>query len=177
MSREYLINNAGWFDEGGYCQFYPILGRRKIGFKEFLNKSRAQYALSVQKKLSKYDLAPKTYSGICKLKFAAEQDHWVPEVSEWGFVTELVKTTKNKKLMRMNKIQQLVDDIYAKTGLKFWDCHYDNIGLIKRGSSFKLVCIDTGRESFTGDSNYWGDVSPGPRCSYCCKYKCKCEGD
>ena len=62
-----------------------------------------------------------------------------------------------------------------KTGLKFWDCHWYNIGTVKRGRKNKVVCIDTGKESFDGDSNAWGFAEPGPKCCYCEKYQCKCS--
>ena len=38
----------------------------------------------------------------------------------------------------------------------------ENIGLIKRRKK-KLVCIDTGKESFSGYSNAWGYLDPGPK--------------
>lgn len=168
---DYLINNNSWYKEGGYCGLYPILGKRKIAFKEFWNKERAKYAWSVQKKLYKYGLAPKVYTDVCKLKFAKDIEHWVPENSEWGYVTELAKVSDSKKIITYKKIQDLVESIYYHTGLKFWDCHYSNIGLIKQ----KLVCIDTGKESFDGRANAWSNVDPGPKCGYCLKFICKCE--
>jgi hypothetical protein len=75
----------------------------------------------------------------------------------------------------MKEIQSLVEEIYQKTGLKFWDCHWYNVGTVKRHNKRKVVCIDTGKESFDGDSNAWGFADPGPKCSYCNRYKCKCE--
>jgi hypothetical protein len=68
-----------------------------------------------------------------------------------------------------------VDNIRDKTGLKFWDCHWTNIGYIKRGRRKLLVCIDTGAESFTPYCNAWGFEEPGPKCPYCDKYQCYCS--
>ena len=62
-----------------------------------------------------------------------------------------------------------------KTGLKFWDCHWYNVGLVKRGKVKKVVCIDTGKESFNGMANAWGYNTPGPQCGYCNEYQCNCS--
>ena len=75
----------------------------------------------------------------------------------------------------MKNIQSLVEDIREKTGLKFWDCHWYNVGLVNRNNRAKLVCIDTGKESFNGVSNAWGFADPGPKCCYCNTYQCKCS--
>lgn len=174
--NSYLIDYSDWFDEGGSCQFYPIKNEKNLGFKEFGSKQKAVYAYKIQRKLSRYDLAPKLFTTITKLGFAKDCNGWTPEVSDWGFVTEIAKpvkfSTKNDKL---RLIQRLVEDIFEKTKLKFWDCHFDNIGLVKRKNRNKLVCIDTGKESFSGLSNAWGFSDPGPKCSYCEKYQCRCS--
>ena len=74
----------------------------------------------------------------------------------------------------MRNIQDLVDEIKEKTGLKFWDCHWYNVGTVVRNKKKKVVCIDTGKESFDGNANAWGFADPGPKCGYCLKYQCKC---
>jgi hypothetical protein len=76
---------------------------------------------------------------------------------------------------RLSEIQNLVNIIHDKTGLKFWDCHYYNIGYVTRNKKSKLVCIDTGKESFDRECNAWGFSEPGPKCNYCKKYQCKCS--
>lgn len=167
----YLIDNSSWYIDGGYCGLYPIKGNTKIAFKEFGDKQRAKIAWSIQKKLHKYSLAPKVYGNVCKLKLATNTKLLSNSKSEWGYITELAKITTNKKIVSLSKIQELVDNIYTNTGLKFWDCHYHNIGILRN----KLVCIDTGKESFSGESNAWFNVDPGPKCSYCLKYKCQCK--
>jgi hypothetical protein len=157
INHDYLIDYSDWFDEGGYCQVYPIKDKKDLIFKEFRNKKKAQESYRYHKKLVKYDLAPKIYSKICKLEFAPEQDMYELDPSDWGYVTELAKTFKPRTKITMADIQHLVDDIYDKTGLKFWDCHWFNVGVVKRGKKKKIVCIDTGKESFDGDSNAWGN--------------------
>ena len=174
INTEYLIDYSDWFDEGGYCQVYPIKDKKKLVFKEFRNKKKAQESYFYQTKLAKFDLSPQIYSKICKLNFAQDYDVHFVETSDWGYVIELAKThNANTKITRVD-IQCLVEEIYSKTGLKFWDCHWYNVGLVKRGRKNKVVCIDTGKESFDGNSNAWANPDPGPRCSYCEKYECKC---
>lgn len=150
-------------DEGGSVQFYHLVESKYLGFKEFYNKRQAQYAYNVQKKLSKLGLAPKVRGKICRLKI----QHW-HEKSNWGFITQIVKCGR-KKLSR-KKIQELVNAIYEKTGLRFWDCHDYNIGILRN----KYVCIDTGKESFDRECNAWGMENPGPKCYECNRYECHC---
>jgi hypothetical protein len=171
---EYLIDYSDWFEEGGYCQLYPIKNHPHLGFKEFYTKKKAASAYSIQKKLSKFDLAPKVYSKVCKLNFAQEDDGYCPDPSDWGYVTELAKTHAAATKIKMQDIQHLVERIHKKTGLKFWDCHWYNVGTVKRSSKTKVVCIDTGKESFDGYANAWGFAEPGPKCCYCLKYQCNC---
>ena len=59
--------------------------------------------------------------------------------------------------MPYEELENLVNKIKEKTGLKFWDCHWTNVGYINN----RLVnCIDTGKESFTPYCNAWGFVEP-----------------
>jgi len=171
---EYLIDYSGWSDEGGYCQVYPIKNKTNLVFKEFRNKKKAQESIILHKKLTKYDLAPKLYSNLCKLDFMKE-DGWNPEEpSDWGYITERAYPV-NHNDKTMQEIQYLVDNIQDKTGLKFWDCHWYNVGIVKRNTTKKIVCIDTGKESFNGICNAWGMATPGPKCCYCNKFQCKCS--
>jgi len=173
---EYLIDYSGWSDEGGYCQVYPIKDKQGWVFKEFKNKKKAQESLSLQKKLAQYDLAPQIYSKLCRLNFMPEDGYDPDEPSDWGYITERAYSV-NHNDKTMKDIQNLVENIYNQTGLKFWDCHWYNVGLVKRNKCAKLVCIDTGKESFNGISNAWGGITPGPKCSYCHTYQCKCGSD
>lgn len=163
------INSFGCYDEGGYSQFYRIKENKSLGFKEFKNKRLAKSAFDRQKLLSRFNLAPKIISNICILKI---DDYYN---TDWGFITEKAKILSEKTMgKRLYEIQNLVEDIENKTGLKFWDCHYWNVGYIKRYNKQKLVCIDTGNESFNRDCNAWGFSKPGPKCNYCKKYQCTC---
>lgn len=175
MNTTYEIDYSDWFDEGGYCQVYPIKNYKELVFKEFRNKKKASEALTIQKKLSKFDLAPKAISKVCQLSFAKEDGIIFDDMSDWGYVSECAKTCKANSTISMRQIQQLVDDILDKTGLKFWDCHWYNIGLVKRSGKTKVVCLDTGKESFDIDSNAWGFAEPGPKCCYCYRYQCRCS--
>lgn len=171
----YQIDYSHWSDEGGYCQVYPIVNNPDLIFKEFRNKKHAVQSYKYQKKLEKFDLAPKIHSKVCRLKFADDGDIIFDEPSDWGYVMEKAVVHHAATKISMKQIQKLVEEISEKTGLKFWDCHWYNVGLVKRGRKQKLVCIDTGKESFDGLSNAWGFADPGPKCSYCDKYECKCE--
>lgn len=172
----YLIDYSGWSDEGGYCQVYPIKDKTGWIFKEFKNKKKATESYKYQKILSKFDLAPQIYSKICQLEFA-EDDGWKPdEPSDWGYITERAYPVKHCD-STMRQIQDLVESVKLKTGLKFWDCHWYNVGLVLRHNKKKLVCIDTGKESFSGTANAWGFSDPGPKCCYCEEYQCRCSED
>ena len=174
ISTEYQIDYSDWFDEGGYCQVYPLKNSDLV-FKEFRNKKKASEAYSFQKKLAKFDLSPKVFGKVCKLNFAKEDGVIFYDTSDWGYITECAKTCKANSAIKMSDIQALVDEIQEKTGLKFWDCHWYNVGLVKRNKKKKVVCIDTGKESFDGHANAWGGNTPGPKCSYCEHYQCKCS--
>ena len=66
-----------------------------------------------------------------------------------------------------NKIEEL--------GFHFADNHIGNLGYVKRKGRRKLVCIDTGAESFSSIANAWGFGKPGPKCDYCSRYQCRCN--
>lgn len=172
---KYTIDYSDWFDEGGSCQVYPIKNKKEWVFKEFRSKKKAQESYKYHKLLEKFDLAPKIHSKITKLDFAEEDGLTITEPSDWGYITEYAKTHEANTKISMASIQKLVNDIHEKTGLKFWDCHWYNVGLVLRGQKKKLVCIDTGKESFSGISNAWGFAEPGPKCNYCNKYQCNCS--
>lgn len=161
------------FQEGGAAEFYNLKENKSLGFKQFRNKKMASVAYSNQKLLSKYGLAPKVIGNICQLPYILYNGTGWVEKTNWGFITIKARIVLDANIMkkRLKQIQDLVDKIYKKTGLKFWDCHYWNIGYIKD----RLVCIDTGKESFQPYCNAWGFAEPGPRCCYCNKYQCRCE--
>lgn len=170
-----LIDLSKEYYEGGYCNVAHLVGHESLVFKEFVSKKKANEALKNQQVLTKYGLAPKVYSAVCKLDYSPiSYASFTNEKSSWGYVTEKAFPV-NHTQKTMVLLQELVENIAIKTKLKFWDCHWYNIGWVKRGRSKKLVCIDTGQESFNGYSNAWGNPDPGPKCSYCDTYNCNCE--
>lgn len=169
-----IIDASTGFDEGGSAEFYNILHNKNIGFKQFHSKIKAINAFNKQKLLSKFHLAPKIVGKICKLPIFIDGSD-TGEKTSWGFITEKARLVDEDIMRnRMNQIQKLVEAINEKTGLKFWDCHYYNVGYIKRKNRSKLVCIDTGNESFLRYCNAWGFNRPGPKCYDCNKYQCSC---
>ena len=152
---KYLIDYSGWSDEGGSCQVYPIKDKQDWIFKEFRNKKKAQESYKYHKLLAKFDLAPKIYSKIIRLEFAEEDGFKPCEPSDWGYITERAYPIKHTN-GGMRKIQDLVEIIHDTTGFQFWDCHWFNVGLVSREDKHKLVCIDTGKESFQSFNNAWG---------------------
>lgn len=168
--EKYKIEDPDNYSEGGSAEFYYLKNEPNLGFKQFKNKKWALDAHKRQKRLAKFDLAPKVYTSVRRLRTS-----WY-SASGWGFITEkALILDDNIMSKRLRQIQNLVDTIYEKTGWKFWDCHYYNIGYIQRKNKKILVCIDTGSESFKCDGNAWGNPDPGPKCSYCLKYNCRCE--
>lgn len=168
----YTIDDDGFgcFDEGGCAEFYWIKEDKTIGFKQFRSKKSATIAYNKQKLLSKFDLAPKVIGKVTRLNY-----EW-GDKTNWGYITEKAKILDEKFMKkRLRDIENLVKTIENKTRLQFWDCHYWNVGYVKRNNKAKLVCIDTGPESFDRNANAWGFNSPGPKCKSCKKYQCKCS--
>lgn len=178
INNDYLADTS-WCDSGGYCDFMPIKGHEDLGFKNFKNKSRAKKAWNFQHILSKHNLAPKLITPLCKIPYSYELEvlkAWQPKysITDWGFITQkAIMLDEEDKPMK--KLQNLVDKIYEKTCIKFWDCHWTNVGYIRYRGRNKLVCIDTGEESFQGYANAWGYEEPGPKCPYCNIYACECS--
>ena len=170
-----VIDIDSWTIEGGYCDIFPIKNNPNLIFKEFYKKYRANIAYNIQKKLAKFDLAPKIYGKVQQLPFHSSIVKSSTK-SRFGYITE--KAGQDHLHMpekeQLDMIQELVDDIQTKTKLKFWDCHHWNIGTIIRDKKLKLVCIDTGKESFNANVNAWGNTEPGPMCCYCDTYNCQC---
>lgn len=171
---KYAVDATIGFDEGGSAEFYDILQNAFLGFKQFHSKKAALNAFAKQKILAKYNLAPKIIGELCQLPIFINRID-TKEKTSWGFITEKAKLVDEKIMRkRLSQIQKLVDLIHNKTGLKFWDCHYHNVGYIKRQNKARLVCIDTGNESFNIDCNAWGFSKPGPKCNYCNRFQCLC---
>ena len=68
---KYTIDLNRW-DEGGSAEFYHIKEDKNLGFKQFRNKKSANAAYNKQKLLSKFDLAPKVYGRVHKIKIQIE---------------------------------------------------------------------------------------------------------
>ena len=168
------------FSEGGSAEFYHIKESKTIGFKQFASKKYANRAYNRQKLLSKYNLAPRVIGVVCKITYKLPIHEALPGQfysfkTNWGFITEKAKILDEKVMKkRLKEIQSLVNNIQKKAHLKFWDCHYWNVGYVRRNNRAKLVCIDTGNESFNRDCDAWGNGTPGPKCMYCTKYSCSC---
>jgi hypothetical protein len=182
INHDYVIDTdkVEISDSGGQCDYLYIKNEPHLGFKSFAKKNKAQQAYRIQKKLAKLDLAPKLFSGICRLAYYYDPkllEFWNPTetITGWGFITERAVLMDYENPIPYKKIQDLVDSIWDRTKMKFWDCHENNVGYIKRGRFKKLVCIDTGKESFQCYANAWGFEQPGPKCSYCLRYQCKCS--
>lgn len=180
INHDYLIDTS-WCDSGGSCDVMPIRNHPDLVFKSFRYKHKAKEAYNNQNKLSKLDLAPKVYSELCQIAYYFDLkilEYWYPNktTTDIGYVSEsAILVSSNKKPLK--DIQNLVKEIFNKTNMEFWDCHLDNVGYIKRNNKQKMVCIDTGQESFNNQANAWGFKFPGPQCPYCLKYQCKCSKD
>lgn len=180
INHDYLIDSS-WCDSGGSCDVMPIRNHPDLVFKSFKYEHKAKEAYNNQIKLSKLDLAPKVLSKLCQIAYYFDPkilEYWNPNktTTDIGYISEFASLIpSNKKPLK--DIQNLVKEIFNQTNMEFWDCHIENVGYIKRKHKTKLVCIDTGKESFCAYSNAWGFNFPGPQCSYCLKYQCNCSYD
>lgn len=160
---------------GCSAEFFPLIGYQDKGFKCFYgasSKASATFAWKTQKKLHKLGLAPKVFGNVRRVHAIYDGKR---EKSKWGFITEIANCNTSRVSFR--SIQKLVNDISTKTSLDFWDCHAFNVGFVNIKGKRKLVCIDTGKESFDYECNAWGLEYPGPICNHCQldSYNCTCE--
>jgi len=144
-------------DEGSFVNFYRLKNRKTIAFKEFENKRLAQQAYDTQKLLSYSDFAPKVHSKLIKI------DIWDEETrryyrSNWGYITEIAEQLDvddcgddDNSSGERESLNYKMEEYYDLT---FYDCHPLNYGYVKRKGKKVLVCIDTGKESFTGEYCY-----------------------
>jgi len=167
--------NAQFADAGSRSTFFIIDEAR--GFKEFESKSQAEYAHKVQSKLAQYNLAPKVYSEVGRIRIGKEK-----ELTQWGFMTEIaqmlgcggndcdcgecddVYEEKYPAIMRLHKKLE-------KIGAYFGDDHMGIIGFVRRRGRNVLVCIDTGEESVRDEEFYVDydddDEYAGCNCTHC----------
>lgn len=145
--------------DGSFTTFYKLRGRKTIGFKDFGSKNDAIESMENQRMLAKYDLAPRVYGKVRKIDWV--DDEGVKHRSGWGFITEIAKTIDDDDYEDnydtddfRESVDNLTYNIEMELGMSFGDCHSRNVGWVKRGGHDVMVCIDTGKESFSGDYQY-----------------------
>lgn len=180
-------------DGGSQNSFYRVKGS-KHGFKSFPNKSLAEFAYKVQYTLSQYNLAPKVYSPVCRIRvpnyflIANGKTETKMILSDWGYLTEIAEPfvcesedycdgdcANDDGCMHNNDICSLLDDIES-CGLDYIDAHSHNLGYVKRGKNRILVVIDCGAESVNpcDDDGFYPEVCwDGAEDMECCCDKCK----
>lgn len=156
-----LKNLPKYYRAGAFTSVYKS---NKKMFKEFPSKSEAIFACDIQQQLSVNHLAPEVRSNVKRIRIR-NYNPGEPEyrLSNWGYYTEIAKIVTNHELcdcvfcVRLEfslaeKLDQLCCDIMGCVGLDFCDCHLGNLGYITRQDQKKLVCIDTGMQSFGVES-------------------------
>jgi len=157
INNDYLIELEDG-SSGANCDVLPVKDHPSLLFKSFNHELKAKEAYNNQVELSKYNLAPRVYGGLCKIPYFYEPEllrYYDPKVTttELGYLTEKAELlTEDIEDIWMDK---LCHKIKYHTGLDFYDCHFQNIGYIYRGvlenEVAMLCCIDTGNESFYQD--------------------------
>lgn len=138
---------------GSVSCFYKLKNTKNRGFKTFLSYDDAIIAYRNQKILAKYDLAPRVYSEVGKVRVGNGKS-----LSRWGYITEIAETIgcggnscyccdrDELEDAYYDEIVQLLDDM-EDVGFEFHDSHIGNVGYVNRGGVRLMVCIDTGKES------------------------------
>jgi len=147
-------------ENGTFTTFYRLKNRKTIGFKDFESKKLAQEAYDFQKTLAAYDMAPMVYGKVRKIDYL--DSYGIKRKSNWGYVTEIAKTIDDSEYNTddelhdniRDEIDNLRDEMEMFLGISFYDCHFGNVGYVKRNGQDVLVCIDTGEESFSGRYAY-----------------------
>jgi hypothetical protein len=165
--------NAQFADAGSRSSFYVIDETR--GFKEFESCEQAEYARNVQMKLAEYNLAPKVYSEVGRIRIG-EEKMW----TQWGFMTEIAEMVGcGGNDCACGECDDVYEEMYPsirrlhkkleKVGVDFGDDHIGNVGYIRRRGRKVLVCIDTGEESVHDDeyAREYSDYEEDCSCSYC----------
>lgn len=158
------------YKNAGCASSFYTLKNSKRGFKTFENEEAATIAHHNQKRLAEYDLAPRVYSDVGRVRVGEGK-----KLSKWGYITEMADTIgcggnscsccdRDELECEMeDDINELVGKI-EEIGFYFGDCHSGNVGYVKRGSRWVLVCIDTGDESVTSDECYCLICKKGGNC-------------
>lgn len=161
------MSYVGLYDDAGSRNaFYIIknkkIGRKKVGFKEFENKRKADFAHRIQSHLSRYDLAPMVYGQVGRIR---KPDG---DLTHYGYLTEVARPMPccgdpdcyngcfesccNNGMI----IESLVSEL-ADYGLDYCDGHRGNFGFVRRNNKWIPVVIDVGVESFTAwDRDIYG---------------------
>lgn len=136
--------------------FYKIKNSRR-GFKAFDSKESATIAHYNQSELAKYNLAPRVYSEVGRVRIGNSK-----RLSKWGYITEIAQLVccpgnscdccdrEDHDEELWNEIINLSDEMES-VGFSFPDNHAGNVGYVIRGGTKILVCIDTGDESVQSD--------------------------
>jgi hypothetical protein len=143
---------VGQYENAGSTSAFYIIDNKR-GFKEFCDKSEAEYAHSVQSKLEDYNMAPYVLSQVGKIRKSNG------ELSKWGYITEIAKTIgcggnscscgecedtlEYSYDAPINKLSLRMEEV----GVSFMDAHIGNVGFVRRKGRKVLVCIDFGSES------------------------------
>ena len=146
---------------GSRSKFYTLENYNKRGFKTFFNKKDAEKSRNVQIILAEYNLAPRVYSEVGRIRIGKKKKHF----SEWGYITEIATLLGcGGNDCACGECGDLEEDIYGEIndlvekieeiGYYFGDSHIGNIGYVKRNNKNVLVCIDTGPESVSCNSEY-----------------------
>ena len=161
---------------GSRSSFFYYGKDNSVGFKEIGSIAYAEIAIQNQMMLSQYDFAPRVLSELTKIMvpnpFGVGNNKYAK--SGWGYKTEVAAVISGcgnsgvcceceecdelEEVMN-EEIQRLVNDIFDVVGLEFVDAHIGNVGYIIRDNVKKLVCIDTGIESFNTDYSYYQDYN------------------
>ena len=152
---------------GSRSEFYKLHQRGK-GFKTFRSYEDAEYARDIQRELSEWDLAPRVYSEVGRIRIGER-------LSAWGYITEVAKVITvhgmscncyrcdnlgNEHEEEIGELQNSIE----RAGYYFGDAHVGNVGYITRNGKKIMVCIDTGEESVQPDNDYDDYCS----CADCC---------
>ena len=146
--------------DGTFTTFYKLKNRKTIAFKDFTDKEDATEAYHIQKTLAQYDLAPQVYGKVRKIDYI--EDCGNKRRSNWGYITEVAEVIDDELYNEdneyyekvRNETDELTNEIDYVCGFGFSDCHMGNVGYVIRKGQKVLVCIDTGRESFSGEYAY-----------------------
>ena len=159
-------------DAGSKNAFYIIpqrrFGRKRIGFKEFENKSEANFAYRIQSILAEKDLAPRVYGEVGRISYG--DANGLPDgLSNYGYLTEIARPVPYcdddecdgdcygygcKNAIKFLEVVEML----RHYGLDYNDHHRGNFGYVRRNKKSVLVVIDVGIESFDD----WDEDIYGP---------------